>query len=67
MSRDWHAWYDEYDNPDSSLSRRLETVRASLRTVLQAADGPVRLVSLCAGDGRDDVASTSAGDPRGRV
>lgn len=55
MSRDWHAWYDEYDNPASSLSRRLDAVRSSLRTLLLAADGPVRLVSICAGDGRDTL------------
>lgn len=63
MSRDWHAWHAHYDDPASSLSRRLETVRASLRTLLLTAPGPVRLVSLCAGDGRDTLpvlASTGA-------
>lgn len=55
MSRDWHAWYDEYDNPASSLSRRLETVREQLRALLVTADGPLRLVSICAGDGRDTL------------
>lgn len=55
MSRDWHAWHAHYDDPSSSLSRRLETVRASLRTLLLTAHGPVRLVSLCAGDGRDTL------------
>jgi crotonobetainyl-CoA:carnitine CoA-transferase CaiB-like acyl-CoA transferase len=30
VSRDWHAWYEQYDNPASSLSRRLDAVRTSL-------------------------------------
>jgi hypothetical protein len=55
VSRDWHTWYDEYDNPASSLSRRLETVRTQLRALLGATPGPVRLVSICAGDGRDTL------------
>ena len=55
MSRDWHAWHEEYDDPCSSLSRRLAVVRRELRALLEAATGPVRLVSLCAGDGRDTL------------
>ena len=55
VSRDWHAWHDEYDDPTSSLSRRLEVVRAELRTLLVGATSPVRLVSMCAGDGRDTL------------
>ena len=55
MSRDWHAWHEEYDDPRSSLSRRLDVVRRELRALLEAAPGPVRLVSLCAGDGRDTL------------
>jgi len=53
MARDWHAWHGEYDDPDSSLSRRLEVVRAELRRVLLERSGRTRLVSMCAGDGRD--------------
>lgn len=55
MSRDWHAWHAHYEDPASSLSRRLEVVRAALRSLLVEADGPVRLVSICAGDGRDTL------------
>lgn len=55
MSRDWHAWYDGYDDPTSSLSRRLATVRAAVASVLADAAGPVRLVSICSGDGRDTL------------
>lgn len=55
MTRDWHAWHEEYDDPASSLSRRLEVVRSSLGALLVATDAPVRLVSMCAGDGRDTL------------
>ena len=53
MVRDWHAWHTEYDDPHSSLSRRLAVVRAEVRRVLLARPGRTRLVSMCAGDGRD--------------
>lgn len=55
MTRDWHEWHQWYDDPASSLSRRLSTVRDALRTLLFTASGPVRLVSICAGDGRDTL------------
>jgi hypothetical protein len=48
------AWHDQYDDPGSSLSRRLSlVVRDVLRAELDARSGPVRALSLCAGDGRD--------------
>jgi hypothetical protein len=54
---DWLAWHNAYDDPNSSLSRRLVVVRGLLREALAriAADEPaeIRLVSVCAGDGRD--------------
>jgi hypothetical protein len=55
MARDWHAWYGEYDDPDSELSRRLAVVRGELAAVLADRSGPVTLLSLCAGDGRDTL------------
>ncbi len=63
MSRDWHAWHRDYDDPASSLSRRLEVVRTQLASVLgSAAPGPVRLLSLCAGDGRDTLPVIASSD-----
>lgn len=51
---DWHAWHGAYDSPDSALTRRLHTVRERIRSVLDAAPpGPVRVVSVCAGQGLD--------------
>src|SRR5258708_14250011 len=52
--RDWVAWHQAYEDPASGLSARLRSVRRHLsRAVDQAAPGPVRLVTLCAGQGHD--------------
>lgn len=53
MGRDWHAWHTGYDDPSSSLSKRLDVVREQLSDVLTEHDGPVRAISMCSGDGRD--------------
>jgi Methyltransferase domain len=59
MTRDWQEWHRDYDDPGSSLSRRLADVRRLLGADLdaQAAEGrrTLRLLSLCAGDGRDTI------------
>src|SRR5258708_38256346 len=52
--KDWVAWHRAYDDPTSSLSVRLVRVRWHLARALdEAQPGPVRLVSLCAGQGLD--------------
>jgi hypothetical protein len=52
--RDWKNWHRGYADPDSDLSRRLVHVRRRLTDGLSAAPpGPIRLISLCAGEGRD--------------
>lgn len=52
--RDWLVWHDAYADPDSSQSRRLTVVRRRIGDALDASPaGPVRVLSLCAGDGRD--------------
>lgn len=51
---DWLTWHDAYDNPDSYLSSRLALVKERIREALDAApEGELRVVSLCAGQGRD--------------
>ncbi|MFF7281399.1 class I SAM-dependent methyltransferase family protein [Streptomyces griseorubiginosus] len=51
---DWQKWHDRYDAPESPLARRLRTVQDRVRAALDAAPpGPLRVVSLCAGQGRD--------------
>ena len=62
--RDWVEWHRDYDDPGSLLSRRGELVQGHLRTELgRAPAGDVRLISLCAGQGRD-VIGVLAGHPR---
>ncbi len=51
---DWAAWHDAYDDPASSLSRRLRIVQDEIRRALPArAHKPFRALSLCAGRGDD--------------
>jgi hypothetical protein len=51
---DWIAWHAAYDDPSSSISARLRSVKAHLsKAIDQAPAGPVRLLSLCAGQGKD--------------
>ena len=53
MSR-WQDWHREYDDPDSRLARRLRIVQRSIADALDAMPpGPVRVVSMCTGEGRD--------------
>src|SRR5436190_1604292 len=54
MAPDWHEWHRAYDAPDSPLSHRLAVVQRLIRAVLDAAPpGPIRVISMCAGEGRD--------------
>jgi hypothetical protein len=54
--RDWFDWHNPYDDPDSGLSRRLSWVQEQVRAVLNGAPpGPLRAISLCAGQGRDII------------
>ncbi|HEX6351500.1 class I SAM-dependent methyltransferase [Actinophytocola sp.] len=51
---DWRTWHDEYDLPGSWMARRLRAVQRQIRAVLdESPPGPLRVVSLCAGQGRD--------------
>jgi hypothetical protein len=63
--RDWADWHAAYDDPASFLSLRLRQVQQRLSEAIgQAPAGRVRLVSLCAGQGRD-VIGVLPGHPRG--
>jgi hypothetical protein len=62
--RDWYAWHAPYDDPGSGLSMRLSWVQERIRAALDGAPaGPVRLISVCAGQGRD-VIGALADHPR---
>ena len=61
---DWRGWHDEYDDPGSWMARRLRVVQQWIGTALDAGPpGPLRVVSLCAGQGRD-LLGVLAGHPR---
>jgi hypothetical protein len=50
----WSDWHDAYAQPGSGLGNRLTAVRTQIERHLEAtAPRPVRVVSACAGDGRD--------------
>jgi hypothetical protein len=70
MAIDWIEWHRAYDDPDSSLSRRLTEVVRMIRAFLDdAPPGEIKMLSLCAGDGRDITSAATrhprAGDLRG--
>ena len=72
MTWDWHEWHRAYDIPDSPLSRRLVCVQQLIRDALDVAPpGPIRVVSMCAGDGRDLLGAITdhprRGDVQGRL
>jgi hypothetical protein len=51
---DWSEWHDHYDVPGSSLARRLRAVQEQVRIALDdSPPGPLNVLSLCAGQGRD--------------
>jgi len=50
---DWREWHEEYADPESGLSWRRRAVQDRVRAFLDSRPGPVRVVSACAGEGRD--------------
>lgn len=62
---DWHEWHDRYDRADTTYPQRLKAVQARIAEELdRLPPGPFRIVSLCAGQGRDAV-EVLAAHPRG--
>jgi hypothetical protein len=63
----WARWHGAYEDPSSSLSARLRAVQSMLGAALDevpAGTEEIRVVSLCAGQGRD-VIDVVATHPRG--
>lgn len=53
MPDEWVEWHRQYDS-DERLTRRLHVVQGRVREALASSpSGPIRLISMCAGDGRD--------------
>src|SRR5690348_16542001 len=64
MLKDWHEWHKAYDRPDTPLARRLAVVQSLVRDALdEARPGPVQMISMCAGEGRD-ILGVLADHPR---
>ena len=66
-NRDWLKWHDGYETrPD--LAARLPIVRSHIARCLDCCQaGPVGVVSICAGDGRDLVGLMSTCNRRGDI
>jgi hypothetical protein len=61
---DWLDWHDRYDDPHTGLPERLAVVQGFIRGVLERRPaGDLRVVSTCAGQGRD-LLPVLAGHPR---
>lgn len=64
-ARDWVDWHAAYDRPGPGLAERLAEVQAQIAGALdRAPEGPIRVVSMCAGQGRD-LFGALADHPRG--
>jgi len=61
--RDWVAWHRAYDERESNLARRLGVVQEQLRLAIDAHQGRLLIISMCAGEGRD-VIPVLASHPR---
>src|ERR1700749_2578476 len=61
-------WHRDYDDPGSLLSRRGGLVQGHLRAELDRLPArDVRLISLCAGQGRDVIGALAGHPRRGEV
>jgi ubiquinone/menaquinone biosynthesis C-methylase UbiE len=64
VGKDWFAWHRDYDVPGSVIAQRLTAVQDRIVAALDGFPaGPVTVLSLCAGQGRD-LLSVLAEHPR---
>jgi hypothetical protein len=62
--RDWVDWHRSYDDRSSPLAGRLRAVQRHVVELLDAAPpGEIRVISMCAGQGRD-LLEVLGGHPR---
>jgi hypothetical protein len=71
-TRDWLEWHAAYDDAEAPLHHRLLAVQRRIREALDARPpGAIRIISLCAGEGRDLLEVLAdhprAGDAVGRL
>jgi hypothetical protein len=61
---DWRVWHEDYE-ADTPLARRLAIVQRHIGTFLASFEAtPVRVVSMCAGEGRDLLGALADSDRR---
>jgi hypothetical protein len=65
--RDYRKWHQIYDDPESGLSWRLRVVQGYIRQALDRQPGPLRVLSICSGDGRDILGVLSEREDADRV
>jgi hypothetical protein len=64
VERDWLEWHRVYDDPSSPFVWRLRTVQFQIsKTCSERPPGPIRVISMCAGQGHDLIGALS-GHPR---
>jgi SAM-dependent methyltransferase len=57
----WNEWHGEYDDPDSELAGRMRGVQRAIdQVVTDCPAGPIQVVSICGGQGRDLVGALAA-------
>jgi hypothetical protein len=60
-NKDWLEWHRPYDVPGSSLAVRLGLVQGHIARALDVAPAAeIRIVSMCAGQGRDVIGAVRA-------
>lgn len=65
---DWSEWHDAYARPGAGRADRLDAVRGEInRRLDQTAPDHLRVISACAGDGRDLLGALAERSDAGRV
>jgi predicted RNA methylase len=65
---DWVEWHAAYDDDFSELTHRLRIVQTLVRAALDGMPaGPVTVISMCAGQGRDLIEAAAAHPRRADV
>jgi hypothetical protein len=69
---EWNDWHDAYQDESSELVGRMMTCRRHVAAVVsEAPEGPVTVVSICGGQGRELIGALEdhprKGDVRGRM
>jgi hypothetical protein len=66
--RDYLNWHDDYDRPGSALHLRLVLVQDLIAAAFdEKPTGTIRVISMCAGQGRDLLTATRRHHRRGDV